>query len=208
MNPVVRQAFRGYSEPLEGRVPWAYLDVRGLVTVGVGCLIDPIVLSTRLRWVIGERRADVAEVAADFRRVKALPAGLAAAAYREPDGLRLTDLAIDDLMYRRLDMMAGVLADRFAAWDAWPADAQLGALSLAWACGPDLDGWPRFVSACRAQDWTRAAEEAQIDTTRNPGVRARNERHRVLFANAAATARNPLALDPGTLWWPLELVCS
>ena len=41
MRPNVRDAFSDFNAPLEGVVEWMYLDVRGLVTVGVGNLLQP-----------------------------------------------------------------------------------------------------------------------------------------------------------------------
>lgn len=41
MYPSVTSFFRVFNEPLEGVVAYMYLDIKGLVTVGVGNLIDP-----------------------------------------------------------------------------------------------------------------------------------------------------------------------
>src|SRR5690606_6058570 len=43
-----RDAMRALNSPLEGRVDCMYLDVKGLVTVGVGNLVDPVHLAERL----------------------------------------------------------------------------------------------------------------------------------------------------------------
>ncbi len=48
MYPSVQSYFRIFSAPLEGCVPYMYLDVLGLVTVGVGNLVDPITLAQAL----------------------------------------------------------------------------------------------------------------------------------------------------------------
>jgi hypothetical protein len=72
IRPAVRAVFRGYSEKLEGRTRNPYADVKGLVTVSVGCLIDPIELALRLDWRIGDRAATQAEVRDDWEAIKAL----------------------------------------------------------------------------------------------------------------------------------------
>src|SRR5437016_4468956 len=48
MHPSVQSQFRAFNEPFEGSIPYMYLDVKGLVTVGVGNLIDPVDLATAL----------------------------------------------------------------------------------------------------------------------------------------------------------------
>lgn len=40
MHPSVRHYFVKFNEPIEARIPYMYLDIKGLVTVGVGNLID------------------------------------------------------------------------------------------------------------------------------------------------------------------------
>jgi len=40
MHTSIRNYFIKFNEPIEGRVTHMYLDVKGLVTIGVGNLID------------------------------------------------------------------------------------------------------------------------------------------------------------------------
>src|SRR5207244_2818316 len=47
----IRDGFLAFSRPLEGRVPWMYLDIKGLVKTGVGNLIDPVGLALKLPFV-------------------------------------------------------------------------------------------------------------------------------------------------------------
>ena len=42
MQSAVRSAWRRFNEPLEGLTDWMYLDIKGLVTTGMGNLIDPV----------------------------------------------------------------------------------------------------------------------------------------------------------------------
>jgi hypothetical protein len=50
----VRESVRAYfpilTAPLEGVCTWPYLDSRGLVTTGIGDLVDPIELALPLPW--------------------------------------------------------------------------------------------------------------------------------------------------------------
>jgi GH24 family phage-related lysozyme (muramidase) len=203
IRPSVLALWHDFSEPLEGRVAWPYLDVRGLVTVGVGALIDPIGLALQLPWRIDGRVATPAEVFDEWSRVKAMPRGRVAAAYR--GALRLAERDIDALTERRLEANAGMLRGTFRDFAEWPADAQLGALSRAWAAGASLAKWPKHREACRARDWGRAAKESHLREAGNPGVVRRNVEQKIAFRNAAVVEANS-ALDPAECYWPLELV--
>ena len=51
MHPSVKSVFPSFSTKLEGRVPWMYCDVLGLVTIGIGNLIDPEEAALHLPFV-------------------------------------------------------------------------------------------------------------------------------------------------------------
>jgi hypothetical protein len=199
----VNSHWLAYSHPLEGRVHWMYLDVKGLVTTGVGNLIDPPELAQRLTWRIGDSLATRDQIDEEWDRVKAMPWGLHSKVYR--GHLWLSDVVIEYLVAAQLRRNEEVLRRHFEAWDQWPADAQLGALSLTWAVGAGLREWPRFRAACEARDWLRAGHESQIRTVGNPGVVARNRAQTICFRNAHIVDRGNDALDPELVWWPLEL---
>ena len=40
MHASVRDYFIEFNEPIENRVPYMYLDIKGLVTIGIGNLFD------------------------------------------------------------------------------------------------------------------------------------------------------------------------
>ena len=42
MHQSVRDAFVPFTERFEGRTDWFYLDLKGLVTIGYGNLVDPV----------------------------------------------------------------------------------------------------------------------------------------------------------------------
>ena len=48
MFPAVQSGFPAFSAKFEGRVSYMYLDVKGLVTVGVGNLVDPVSVAQAL----------------------------------------------------------------------------------------------------------------------------------------------------------------
>lgn len=122
MRPAARAAFRPVSERLEGKTRNPYADVKGLVTVSVGCLIDPISLALSLPWMIGDRRATEAEVRRDWQAIKDLgktweKPGTAKAwtAPRQESlaEIRLTDAGVDGLMAKRLDANIAYLRKQY-----------------------------------------------------------------------------------------------
>ena len=201
MYPSVRAAFRAFNEPFEGVVPWMYLDIKGLVTVGVGNLIDPVALALALPFRLRNEpniAATTGQIAAEWHAIKS-DTTLARAGYRacEPlTQLGLDDASIDALIAVRLDENEQILKKNaaFRGFDDWPADAQLGLLSMAWALGP---GGParfrRFATACLNHDFVRAAANCAINAQGNPGVAPRNRANQTLFQNAAV-APNPSLL--------------
>jgi hypothetical protein len=191
MRPAAREAFGAEVARWEGRVPHMYLDHKGYVTCGVGNLVDPVSLALELPWVRSDGEvATEDEVRADWARVKALPPALVARRYRDETQLHLTDETIDDLVARRRDQFWQTLVGYLPTLESAPAPAQLGALLMAWALGPNFPmKWPRFSTACLTGYWAVAADECEIRGARPE----RNAHHRGLFL-AAATGSDPDAL--------------
>lgn len=194
----VQSAFRAFSEQFEGCVPYMYLDVKGLVTVGVGNLVDPAELAQALPFRFKNRPgianpgapATSDQIAAEWGKVKGNP-GLAHERFTAGDPLtelELSDDAINSLILTRVTGNEGFLKRQpwFQNFDSWPADAQLGLLSMAWAMGPGgPGGFPSFRAACQVMNFNTAAIESQMDATGNAGLVPRNKANAVLFSNAA-----------------------
>jgi hypothetical protein len=204
MYPSVRAAFRAFNEPFEGVVPWMYLDIKGLVTVGVGNLIDPIELALQLPFRFRNEpnlAATTDQIAAEWHRIKAAT-GLAKAGYKacEPlTRLGLDDAAIDDSIAIRLAENEAILkkSEFFRGFDSWPADAQLRLLSMAWALGPNgPKRFQKFAEACRNLDFVRAADNCAINAQGNPGIVPRNRANQTLFETAG---QGPGTGDPSQL---------
>lgn len=220
MQPAVRSQFRAFNEPLEGVVPFMYQDIKGLITIGVGNLIDPVELALELPFQWKQRpdlpkagnRATQAEIRAEWKRIKA-DTTLAKRGFRacEPlTNLELSTEAIDALIAKRLEDNEAKLKKQtsFQNFESWPADAQLGLLSMAWAMGPNaFTTWKKFTSACAAQDFDTASAECKMKEEGNPGVIPRNKADSTLFRNAAIViAREPAGTaNRATLYYPKVL---
>jgi hypothetical protein len=164
----VQEAFIPFSTRFEGRVTHMYLDVKGLVTVGIGNLIDPVDLALALPFVHkqDESPATQDEIRAEWESLKADKDELAKAGWTActpRTQLKLTDQDLDALVLSKAAQFEATLRSttpEFASFDSWPADAQLGVLSMAWAMGPAFgNGWPNFRAAVATGDaaWPRPA---------------------------------------------------
>ncbi|MEU0368953.1 peptidoglycan-binding domain-containing protein [Streptomyces sp. NPDC006283] len=200
MHQSVRDAFMPFSKPLEGRLDFMYLDVKGLVSTGVGNLLDadnpsapssnptPLPDIFTLDWFDKDTRvpADRAEIEEEYRKVKFSGTALATTDQKVAvTRLRISQQAIDALVTRKLDSFENSLRGRemFAGYDGWPADGQLGLLSMAWAMGP-LFRFPKFQAAATSGDWLTMAQECRMTEAGNPGVIPRNVRNGLLFTLA------------------------
>ena len=199
MQASVKLRFRGFNEPFEGAIPYMYLDIKGLVTVGVGNLVDPVseAKSLPFQWKNNPSLAKHGQMAApdeideEWQRLKkdTSLAKKGHLACEKITNLELTNAAVDDLIATRLTQNETFLKKQlaFKDFDAWPADAQMGLLSMAWAMGP---GGPvkfmMFCAACKDQTFDGAADNCKMNETGNPGIIPRNQANKQLFKNAAA----------------------
>lgn len=210
MQPSVRAAWHSFSEPLEGRVYALYCDVFGLVTTGVGNLVDPVHAAIGLPWKRPDGTlATEAEIREQWQRVKDASQTLKKQHHRFAAALttiRLTDADVDELVARKLASNERELERYFPAFATFPADAQLGILSMAWAVGPAFaEKFPMFTHAANAGKWWDAASHGKIreegaDGTANPGVIPRNKANKLCFQNASMVAAH--RTDPSVLHWP------
>jgi hypothetical protein len=137
MRTTVAAKWREFNTPFEGLVRFMYQDVKGLITIGMGNLIDPIgaALGLPFRKRRGGALATQAEIRAEWELIKSKPE-LAKKGHRACDPLctlELDDVAIDQLIRNKLSQNESFLKRQkpFLAFDDWPADAQMGLLSMA-----------------------------------------------------------------------------
>lgn len=194
MTPELKARWVAFNAPFEGRVRWMYLDIKGLVTTGVGNLIDPVEYALALPWKRGGERVGPSVIRDEWERVKG-DTRLAQAGYIAAGTvttLRLDDPDIDALVLAKLGANHAVLQRRFPEIDAWPLEAQMAVHSMAWAMGPGFPRtWPRFSAACDVRNWASAAAECWIPDDKNPGLHPRNVKNRELLKAASNAAPAP-----------------
>ncbi|MFJ7969543.1 peptidoglycan-binding protein [Streptomyces sp. NPDC096324] len=207
MHQSVWDAFLPFSAPLEGRVQFMYLDVKSLVSTGVGNLLDaddpqqfgsnpkPLPDIYTLDWYDKGTLEPVSrgEILQEFKTVKFSNTSHATIGAKEAiTRLRISNASIDDLVRSKLSQFEQYLLGRtdFEDLEEWPADAQLGLFSMAWALGPAF-AFPKFQAAAPQQDWLTMARESKMTETGNPGVIPRNVRNGLLFTLASWNADPP-----------------
>lgn len=187
--------FRAWNAQFEGSVNWMYLDIKGLVTSGVGNLMDPMIEALKWPW----RNADGSiangdDIIAEWQLVKAHQelAHQGARAAKAYTKLHILDEAVTDLCVERAEGILAYLRQQppYTQIDTWPAQAQLAILSMCWAAGEGAISrdFPHFARACALQKWHSAAFECLLDETGNPGLKPRNKANVALFQDAAQAA--------------------
>jgi len=131
MRQSARDVWLTFNHPLEGRVYWMYLDVKGLVSTAVGILIDasrtPLHpptdeereashrMARPFAWMRGDGTlAADQEIDDEWDSVKSMMAlaSHGGGTFESRTTLRLTDEEVDRIVFDKLDEMEGVLTGR------------------------------------------------------------------------------------------------
>jgi hypothetical protein len=175
----VIDAFPSFSKKLEGYVNVMYVDVKQLVTTGVGVLIEPISQALRINWIHRDTKLPASrdEIISEWNMIKddKSLAHLGHKAAEKIATLMLTDVTIDALVLEKLELNDAYIKKAFVNWNKFPASAQLVIHSMAWALGAGFEHtWKDFTHCCESFDWVGASEQCHINETNNAGVIPRN----------------------------------
>lgn len=198
VRPVVAANFVVFSTPLEGNVLGMYADVRGLVTIGMGVLVDPLPLALKLPLKNLGAAATANDISRAWAAVKHDPdaarLGWRYALANPANNLRLDPADADALTQHHLDIFDAALAARFSAFPTWPADAQLAVLSMCWAAGEWWHKFPKCSAFLEAGDFAGAATECRLEPEAGSLI-TRNDLNQKLLRGAAITT------DADSLCW-------
>jgi hypothetical protein len=171
--------FAEYTAKFEGAVPHFYLDVKGKVTIGYGCLVDTEQSCFCLTMFDpAGNQANIKAILIDWRQIK-LASFLAFEGYKAAAKIATLRMNGDEmvrLMQDRIGHTAHQLFLQFPAWPTFPENLKLACCLLAWAVGSDLQHtFPRFSHAVITGNVPSMIAEGQLRTTRNPGLIPRNK---------------------------------
>jgi GH24 family phage-related lysozyme (muramidase) len=188
MHASVLPALRSFLGTHEGVCNFMYLDTRGLVTTGIGNLIDPRNRAYAYSWLRNSDNAVAtrAEVNAEWDQIKHRQADRVRGGlyFRQFATLHLTDAELQRIFNLKATQFDTSLARIFPQWATYPADAQLAMLVHAWALGTGRlrSGWPRYTASCTRRDWRAASTECEWRGMNQQRLRGMRE----MFQNAAA----------------------
>ena len=217
MRPSARATWLSFITKDEGNIPYMYLDTKGLVTVGIGNLIDPVSLALGLPFVFRAknrhrmspgRQATKSDIQTEWNYIKSHPQRkiFEMRGHTKVEPYASLELSTADrlALFRRTTLSyENTLRNYFKDYGDWPADAQLGLLAMAWGLGPYFPKtWPRFKAACQKQDFDGAVKACRVSSWRP----SRNRKSVHLFGNAARVHNNPSSYDPKNLYYPSVLL--
>lgn len=217
MNETWLRDFPAWSAKLEGMVPYMYLDVKGIVTYGIGhAAFSPDTL-IGLPWHHKDTdvRATEAQIRNEWAAVRDNKT-LAKNGHLAAAGVTRLRLTADDVYEDTRAVMRNNHADllrQYKDMDSWPLDAIWATHSMAWACGTafSLPGPYRFTALAKKLavlgdgdgDFAAAAIECHMNEAGNAGLIPRNKANKIMYRNAQVV--RDTGLDPSVLYWPKEL---
>lgn len=126
-------------EKFEGRVSWLYLDSKGNVTVGVGCMLPNVEAALQLPFMISGMGEDFSatpqQITEDFNSVSVMPANKLPTFYERASSIFLMDDEIDSLLLKTITTLDSALPRIYPAYPSWPIPAKLAALDMGYNLG-------------------------------------------------------------------------
>ena len=198
--PATTDHFTAFTIAYEGKTPYPYTDSKGLVTTGIGNLIDDgsagPMQALPWRHGVGGPLATSQEVGNAYDALKSAWPGVQSTACASLTDLRLDDAGIAAVVGKQLASNQNYLKGKYPGLPSWPADAQLAMHSLAWAWGPafanvwttvDGQGFVNAANALRPDFGAMAGmmkDASAHEETINAGIIPRDAATENLFNNA------------------------
>lgn len=214
MHPKLLDEFPEWTGKYEAVVPYMYLDVKGIVTFGIGHAAFSSDTVANLPWY--HKGTDVRATEAQIRNEWASVRDnkmLAKHGIFNGHAANFTRLRmkIEDVYEDARNVMRhnhAVMLKQYPDMESWPLDAQMATHSMAWACGPafGLPGPNRFVTLAkhlRDADFNRASEHCHMNETGNAGLIPRNIANKLMYRNSADVIAR--GMDPHVIYWPKDL---
>jgi len=136
-----------------------YRDTVGKVTVGIGFMLPDAAAAQALPFVAGTSSATPEQVAHEYARINSMPLGRAAAFYKSPASLELTQQTIDAKLISVLEAFETDLRKEFPHYDTFPDAIKMALLDMIYNLGPEglFHGFPHLIAAVQSGAWAQAA---------------------------------------------------
>lgn len=148
----------------EGDIPYMYLDIAGLVTVGIGHMIPNLSWAQQIPFVARSTAAPASadDIQSDFQAVAVAAKGQPASAYERITSLNLPDgWAVQDASQRLQNEYLPPLKMQYPGYDGYPQPAQEALLDMIYNLGPGgLAKFVHFKAAVLAGQWQVAAQQS------------------------------------------------
>lgn len=212
MRDSVKANFSRFNVQFEGRLPYMYTDALGLVTTGMGNLIDPVGTALALPWRNADGSlADAGTVQAQWQAVKDAWPGVQSVACGPLTTIRLDDAGIEQAIDAAIEAGENELRKYFPKYDSWPADGQMALLSMMWAMGGGFPAsFPQFTAALNQDPPQFALAAAPSESNpdgqslghfRGVGIASRIAANDILWTNAQTVVSSNLFSDE-TFYYP------
>ncbi len=183
-----------------------YRDTVGKVTVGVGLMLPDAQAAQTLPFLLNNRPATPEEIATEYARVDAMTLGKAAAFYKIPASLELSQQTIDAKL---LSVLLGFEADlrgEFPRYDAFPDAIKLALLDMIYNLGPAglFHGFPHLVAAVQSGNWSLAADHC---TRRGPAP-SRNDWTKQQFLSVVSAIKAEAETRLTRIWSRIRPIFS
>lgn len=199
MFPNLIPTMRKTLATFEGVTDFMYLDQKGLVTTGVGNLIDPKEKVNDFEWL---RKDDTTptpeEVDAEWDQIQKRQAdkNKGGMYFKQFATLHITPSNLEKVFTKKATDFVGWLQrnENFKEIDDFPWDAQLGIMMWIWATGSGKPEWyQEFKAACKKQDWEEAAKNVPW-----PDIDEKRERALKQMFTSAANVQGAKRLGLGS----------
>ncbi len=131
----------------EGDIPYMYLDIAGLVTVGIGHMIPNLSWAQQIPFVARSTAAPASadDIQSDFQAVAVAAKGQPASAYERITSLNLPDgWAVQDASQRLQNEYLPPLKMQYPGYDGYPQPAQEALLDMIYNLA--RAGWPSLYT--------------------------------------------------------------
>lgn len=150
------------SPEIENNINHFYLDGEGIVTIGIGCVVDPQKPNEFAMYRKSDNAlASIEEIDSEYTSIRQLPSDRLADVYAPFCALYMMPADVVNLFSERLTEILTVVEAQTGPLEAYPEIAQLGLADMALNLGPTKlrNKFTTFMADFIAKNWPGCAAE-------------------------------------------------